>query len=85
MTHIEFAAYSNYHIRFKLKDGTELSGVLVNTINRLETNLPHTVYAFTPTKNMIEWKLAEQKKDTEKIRSLESQIDIANIIWAERI
>lgn len=80
MTHIEFFPYHNRHIRFKLNDGTELTGVLIDTIRHTNPTLPDTVYKYIPTTNMLEWKQAEEKNDTTKMKHLESQIDIKNIV-----
>lgn len=81
MTAIEFFPYSDTHIRFKLTDGRELSGVLLST----EDKKSDTIYPFIPTTNMIEWKHAKQKNDNEKMKKLQSEIDIKNIVWAVRI
>jgi len=45
--------------------------------------MPDTVYHYIPTINMIEWKQAEQRNDKSKMKSLEGNIDIRNIMWAE--
>jgi hypothetical protein len=34
---------------------------------------------------MIEWKQAEKLKDQAKMNSLQAEIDILKIIWAERV
>jgi len=83
MTHTEFFPYHNYHIRFKLNDGTELSGVIVDNLGHADLTMPDTVYHYIPTINMIEWKQAEQRNDKSKMKSLEGNIDIRNIMWAE--
>jgi len=85
MTHIDFFPYHNFHIRFKLVDGKELSGVLADTLIPHETGEPDTVYSFIATTNMIEWKQAEQKGNTVKMKNLQEKIDIRNIVWAEKI
>ncbi len=85
MTHIEFFPYHNYHIIFKLKDGREMSGILVDTIRFTDPSLSDTVYKYIPTLNMIEWKQAEQKGDKKKMEDLEGKIDITDIVWAERM
>jgi len=85
MTFLEFLPFENYHIRFKLEDGTELSGVLVGSINALEERINQTSYDFIPTRNMIDWKQAEQKNDKEQMKSLQGKIDITNIVWVERL
>ncbi len=85
MTHIEFFPYHNFHIRFRLISGKELSGVVTDTVRQYNPELSDTVYAFIPTANMIEWKRAEQAGDIQKMQGLTSEIDIKNIVWAERI
>ena len=85
MTHIDFFPYHNFHIRFKLLDGKELSGVLTDTLRPHEKGEPDTVYSFIATTNMIEWKQAEQKGNTAKMKNLQEKIDIRNIVWAEKI
>ena len=77
MSEVDFFPYHNRHIIFKLNDGTELSGVLFDSMTG-DTN-----YTFVATKNMIAWKKAERDADARK--KLESQIDIENIVWAERL
>ena len=85
MTHQEFIPYHNYHIRFRLIDGTELSGVLTMNFMSAMENKPDTLYHYISTRNMIEWKKAEKVKDQEKMNSLQDEIDISKIIWAERL
>ncbi len=78
MTELEFLPYQNYHIRFKLINGVEKSGVIEFEIGSHDC-------IFIETKNLIEWKLAERSADTTKMKSFEQAIDISNIVWAERI
>lgn len=85
MTISEFLPYQNHHIRFKLKDGKELSGVIMNNFKHLDTKEMNTHFSFVPTSKMIDWKHAERKYDTEKMKSLQIEIDILNIVWAERM
>lgn len=85
MTELEFFPFHNYHIRFRLSNGTELSGVLFDTMNSHETGKPRTEYTFIQTKNMIEWKQAEKIGDKERMKHLQSFIDITDIVWAERL
>lgn len=86
MTQIEFSPYSNHHLRFKLSDGRELSGVLlVPTDESMRTKVANGIYDFIPTWKMIDYKLAEQNKNTEKMNSLKQEINIANIVWADRL
>ena len=85
MTHEEFLPYHNHHVRFKLSDGRELSGVLSDTLRHLDKNIPDTAYEFIPTINMIDWKQAEQKGDKEKMKSLAVMMNISNIIWVQHI
>ena len=85
MTHIEFFPYHNRHIRFRLKNGTELSGVLTDKMSERERDQPRTLYDFIPTRNMIEWKKAEKNADYDKMKGLEKEIDIEDIVWAELI
>jgi hypothetical protein len=85
MTHSEFFPYESYHIRFKLIDGTELSGVLFQAIENLDFKKPDTIFKYIPTSNMIEWKKAEQNNNKEVMERLQREIDIEKIVWAERM
>lgn len=85
MTEAEFFPYHNKHIVFKLANGQELSGVLTDPMNFHETGKAPTIYNFIPTRNMIAWKNAERERNQEKMRSLESEIDLRDIIWVERL
>jgi len=85
MTEIEFFPYHNRHIVFKLRNGTELSGVLTDPRNQHATDRPETVYTFIATRNMVGWKKAERDGDEDRMRNLEGEIDLTEIIWAERL
>lgn len=85
MTQTDFFPYAGVHIRFKLSTGKELSGVLFQRLNVNQNEKPDTMYRYIPTINMIAWKQAEQRQDQSRMESLESEIDIQNIVWAERI
>lgn len=85
MTESEFFPYHNFHIEFKLDDGTKLSRVLVDPMNHNETKKVRTVYDFIPTTNMIAWKQAEQNGDNVKMKELCGQLDIVKIVWAQRL
>jgi len=84
MTVQEFVPFHNYHIKFRLADGEELSGA-VTFRPTIEANKPLTIYNFVPTKNMIEWKKAHDNNDQDKINNLQEDIDISNVVWAERL
>ncbi len=85
MTESDFHPYHNFHIKFRLKNGRELSGVLFDSINSHETDKPRTVYTYIATGDMIGWKDAERLKDKEKMKSLEQEIDLKDIDWVERL
>lgn len=85
MKELDFFPYHNRHIMFKLRNGQELSGVLVDPMNSHETGKPRTVYTYIATRNMIAWKKAEDKNDKETMKSLEGEIDLEDILWAERL
>lgn len=85
MNHIEFLPYHNRHIRFQLQNGRTHSGVITVLGDQSDFSKPDTIYSFIPTHNMIPWKKAEEEKDQDKMNSLESEIDIADIKWAENI
>ncbi|MCE3227936.1 MAG: hypothetical protein K0S32_2487 [Bacteroidetes bacterium] len=70
---------------FKLRNGQELSGVLVDPMNSHETGKSRTIYTFIPTRNMVAWKKAEMDNNTKLMRSLEGEINIEDIVWAERL
>ena len=85
MTTIEFFDFQNFHIKFKLKDGRELSGVLIDPMHSSELKKSPTLYDFITTHNMIEWKKADENKNYEKKLSLQSELDIADIVRAEKL
>ena len=85
MTELEFFPYHNYHIVFRLIDGRELSGVLIDPMNSHETGKTRTIYTFIPTGNLRTWKRAEQNKDEERMMKLQGEINIENITWAMRL
>lgn len=82
---MEFFPYHNYHIRFRLSNGIELSGVVFDSMNFHETGKAQTLYQFIPTRNMIEWKQAEKNVDKELMKMLQKEVDITEIVWAERL
>jgi hypothetical protein len=85
MTHEEFIPYHNYHIRFRLTNGVEMSGVLTMNFKSHIEHKPDTLYEYIPTSNMIEWKQAEKDNDSKKKKILQGEIDISDIVWAERL
>lgn len=85
MNHIEFFPYHNRHIVFKLKNGQELSGVLLDDMKHKSTGEYETNYTYIPTKNLIAWKLAEKSNDKKRQQELQSEIDIEEIVWAEQL
>lgn len=85
MTELEFFPYHNRHIVFKLNDGRELSGVLVDPMNSHETGKQRTIYTYITTSNLRAWKRAEQNNDKVRMKELEGEIDIENITWAMRL
>ncbi len=85
MTESTFTQYHNFHIKFKVNNGKESSGVFLERNNVPNDPKPRTVYKFIPTNNMIEWKQAKEKKDFVTVERLQSEIDISNITWAERL
>lgn len=85
MTAYEFIPYHNYHIIFGLSNGIANSGVLFANFSNPLRHKPHTLYTFIPTRNMIEWRDAERDKDEFKMKILQSEIDISDIVWAKRV
>jgi len=85
MTQEEFFPYHNRHIVFKLNDGQELSGVLMDPMNSFETGKPSTVYRFVPTNKMIEWKIADRSNNYEMMKIIEKDLDISLITWAQQL
>lgn len=85
MIELDFVPYHNCHIEFRLSDGTELSGVLFDSMNSHETEKPRTVYQYVQSKNIVEWKQAEKTADKDKMQSLQSGIDIIDVVWANRL
>lgn len=84
MNHYEFFPYHNRHIVFRLKNGSELSGVIVSDAKHGNEG-KGTVYKFIPTSKLSFWKRAEKTNDIEKMAKYESRIDIENITWAMRL
>lgn len=85
MTELEFFPYHNYHIVFKVKDGKEMSGVLLDPMDSYETGKPATLYTYIPTSSLKSWKLAQNKGDRERMKELQSEIDIKDVTWAMRL
>lgn len=85
MTDTEFWPYHNRHIRFGLKSGQELSGVLVDSFKHREPGLDKNIYTFIPTRNMIVFKQAEQNGDEETMKKLKGEVDLNEVAWAELI
>ncbi len=84
MNYSDFFPYFNRHMVFKLNNGTEKSGVvLVKTISNIETDKYKTRYKLITTDNMVAWKKAEKENNQERVRRLEGEIDINDIVWAE--
>lgn len=79
MTETEFFPYHNRHIKFKQKNGIELTGVLFDSLNMAN----RSIYTFVATKNMVAWKKAEQDKDQVAKKKLEDRFDLENIVSAE--
>jgi hypothetical protein len=82
MTHEEFFPFHNRHIVFKLRGGSELSGVLIDPAG--ETGRSTTMYKYIATSDMVAWKKAERAKDKAKMKRYENRIDIGEIVWAEQ-
>jgi hypothetical protein len=85
MTQYELIPYHNYHIEFDTLDGDRMSGVLFIDLEILTAGQSPTLYRYVQSNDLIEWKNAEQKKDFETMKSLESTIDISLIARARRI
>jgi hypothetical protein len=85
MNEIDFFPYHNRHIVFRLRNGQELSGVLVDPMDSHETGKLRTIYKYIPTNKMVAWKKAEQQGNVQIMKSLESEIDIEDIVWAEKL
>ncbi len=85
MTEDEFFPYHNKHIVFRLKNGDELSGVLIDPMNSGQTGKPRTTYRYIRTSELRDWKRAEDRNDRERMRSLETDLDLGEIVWAQRL
>jgi hypothetical protein len=85
MTSIELFPYHNRHIRFGLSTGVELSGVIVDAMKFRDEKSGKNMYTYIATGNMVEFKEAESKADIERMKQLKSEVDINDIIWAERL
>jgi len=82
MTELEFFPYHNRHIVFKLNDGRELSGAIIDPMNSHETGKPSVIYTYIPTNSLKAWKRAEQNNDVKRMKELEGEINIEEITWA---
>lgn len=82
MTHIEFFPFHNRHIKFRLRNGQELHGVLLDMMDYNNKKV-HTEYIFIPTERMREWKEADTTGNVALKEQLQSIIDIENIESAE--
>lgn len=85
MTEDEFFPYHNRHIVFRLRNGDELSGVLIDSMNSDQTGKPRTLYKFIRTSDLMEWKRAEELSEHDRKKSLESDLDLMDITWAQRL
>ena len=84
MTEFEFFPYHNRHIVFKLKNGQELSGVLIDPGADRQNGQSRTIYKFIPTKDLMWWKRAVKENNQDRMKIFESKkIDIDDILWAE--
>jgi hypothetical protein len=61
MNHLEFAPYHNRHIVFRLKNGNEKSGVVLDTMSFDENNQYKTKYKFITTVNLVSWTKAKKE------------------------
>lgn len=85
MTELEFFPYHNRHIVFRLKNGSEMSGVLMDMMKDGESKKPRTVYTYVSTNNMRKWKWLERMGRPEQMKELEGEVDINDIEWAMRL
>jgi hypothetical protein len=81
MTHSEFRPYYNCPIRFRLKDGAIQNGLLFDQESNRDCNPTDTTYQFIKATNFQEFQTA----DTDGQQKLSEKIDIAEIVWAQRI
>lgn len=85
MNHIEFQPLHNFHTELTLIDGNVISGVALDPMNSHETGLPDTVYIFIPTKNMRDWKIADEEKNKERMEALQRKLDITEVVSGYRL
>ncbi len=81
MDHNQFFPYHNRHIVFRLKNGVEQTGVVIND-NKYASRGKGTIYKYIPTNKLIFWKKAEQENNIAQMEKYESEIDIEDITWA---
>jgi hypothetical protein len=74
---LSFFPFHNRHIKF-LYNNEEKEGVVIDSIP-YKSKKRSTEFIYIPTKNMKEWKDAENRKDKSTMKSLEIKIDISNI------
>ena len=84
MTHLEFleAGLHNRHIRFVIGDKI-LSGIVVDDVFHKKGKTKSSHYTFIESKNIVDWKEAENTNDREKMSSLSTVVDIEKIKWGE--
>ena len=74
MDQLSFFKYNNRHIKFEYK-GESRAGVVVDSIPYDEKEFP-TQYIYIATKDMIDWKDAERRRDKMKMKRLEQKINL---------
>jgi len=68
-----------------MKNGTEHSGVLIDSLANKVRNKNNIIYKFISTSDMIAWKRAEKTDNKQEMKKLEGEINIIDIAWAERL
>lgn len=84
MTQVDFLPFNNRHIRFSLLNGIEMQGLIVDPMN-YNNNIPRTVYKFIRSHDLAAWRIAEGKRDVERMSRLQNDLDILDIESAEAI
>jgi hypothetical protein len=85
MTELEFFPFHNRHIRFKLSNNTELSGLLIDPMNIQKAGNSRAKYMFIQSKDLIEWKQSCKRGDIARALQLQSVVNISEIVSAEVI
>jgi hypothetical protein len=81
MTVAEFSLYQNTHIRLRLTNGLELTGVLIEDAENAGEN--KSPFQFILTQHLLKWKAAKARGDLQEQRSFQLDADPDVITWVK--